>query len=218
MIVQTKKHPNFPNYLFYNDGRIQNNRKLVWLPKTKRFIKNPFYKKFLKPHKNKVWQSYMLGLIDKKTGIQQSVHIARIIATLFVKKPKRLIKEKYLVVQFKDQISSNVDYKNLYWMSRTEYNTLNNSGFYASKKRGIKTRLPYSTKPIKCFVYNENKKLVHTSTSKTSCAKFIGVGISSIAYAIEKKTLCNKKYYITLKITSGRIKNEKPLKHKRYGK
>jgi len=103
---ESKTHPDYPGYLFYNDGRVQN-------------IKEPELYKFKSKHtmhsgKFVTQFTRKSGLIAvgifNKNNIRTTVKLAKVIAELFVENPEG---KKFAVP--KDGNKSNIHYTNLEW-------------------------------------------------------------------------------------------------------
>jgi len=116
MPIKTKKHPDFPNYLFYSDGRIQNIQLYFHHTLARKKVINPRYNKFLKFRKHPQWDLYMVNPIDKD-GIQRTVFPHKMTASLFVRNPK-----KKNHVWFRDDDKNNIRWTNLFWVTQGDLN------------------------------------------------------------------------------------------------
>ncbi len=111
-----KKHPDFPKYRFYDDGRIQSMQKLKWHGLAQEWLPNPHYLTFVVPrlHKdNNMW----FANVQNKDGNQTTVCLHKIVAQLFVRNPK-----KKTNVWFKNDNKNKYFYSNLFWVTQGELN------------------------------------------------------------------------------------------------
>lgn len=116
-MARKKIHPDFPNYLFYDDGRIQNIQPLKYSPLHGKFISNPNYLKFKKFRVHPRWRHLFCGLVDKDGKPNVTVHIHKIVAQLFVPNP-----EGKLHVIHKNGNKKNNHYTNLKWVTQADIN------------------------------------------------------------------------------------------------
>lgn len=115
-----KKHPRFPNNVFYNNGKCQIIRETI---KTKygETIKNPNYLRFVVPgihYKTKKLYCSLIDVDGKKVNIRPHT----ITAKLFIKNP-----DNKPIVTFKDNNPLNIHFSNLIWVTQGELNKIQHS-------------------------------------------------------------------------------------------